>query len=476
MDNFEPGAEVSTNHNLYSTRGNNISTSVSTTTWFAIPTSSASNLPPTPSRHYASASGTLRTPAAHSSSGRKLRTPSSSSKHNTPYRPYSSGTGYTSGHVTGGYTPGGVTSTGYSYGAQLAGNSSSQIHQSGYNSYAGLPPQAPVTTPGGSVITPGKVPPTPRSAAAAAAAGAGAAGLSTPSRRPQEGTAASGSLFNSWASNIVTGGGNRDTVSGVLDLLTGDPGASAAGASFSAARNSSRALCSSSDSDSDSGEMWGVGSAAATPSAAQRKTGSSAAPRAGRAAGGYFTPVRRPSFEMRVESGTAAPATGGFAGMSPAFRAAALAPAGVPGATGAAALPNAAAAAQPVQRFSRVGPAAGSLLVGGYDFEVSDDEDDTMVTRAGKSISGALFAAPEGMGMSRSGLASFIGASSSGVSGVAGIPALLTQQRFGSQLQRQGSLRFEPPRAPARPAPSVMLVPACDAPEIAMSMEGLLVE
>lgn len=44
------------------------------------------------------------------------------------------------------------------------------------------------------------------------------------------------------------------------------------------------------------------------------------------------------------------------------------------------------------------------------------------------------------------------------------------------QLQRQGSLRFEPPRAPARPTPSVMLVPACDAPEIAMSMEGLLVE
>jgi hypothetical protein len=45
-------------------------------------------------------------------------------------------------------------------------------------------------------------------------------------------------------------------------------------------------------------------------------------------------------------------------------------------------------------------------------------------------------------------------------------------------LLRQGSLssRFEPPAAPARPVPAVMLVPACDAPEIAMSMEGLLVD
>jgi hypothetical protein len=45
-------------------------------------------------------------------------------------------------------------------------------------------------------------------------------------------------------------------------------------------------------------------------------------------------------------------------------------------------------------------------------------------------------------------------------------------------LLRLGSLssRFQPPAAPVRPVPAVMLVPACDAPEIAMSMEGLLVD
>jgi hypothetical protein len=45
-------------------------------------------------------------------------------------------------------------------------------------------------------------------------------------------------------------------------------------------------------------------------------------------------------------------------------------------------------------------------------------------------------------------------------------------------LLRRGSLGsgFEPPAAPVRPVPAVMLVAACDAPEIAMSTEGLLVD
>jgi hypothetical protein len=66
-----------------------------------------------------------------------------------------------------------------------------------------------------------------------------------------------------------------------------------------------------------------------------------------------------------------------------------------------------------------------------------------------------------------------------------GSPAVASSSAAGlglgvlQPLQRQGSMssrQLEPPRAPVRPVPSVILVPACDAPEIAMSMEGLLVD
>jgi hypothetical protein len=519
--------------------------------------------------------------------------------------------------------------------AGSSSSSSSRAYAGGSSS--GLQPQQ-LMTPQGSRL--------PRTPSAGLNAPSGSAfGLSpnpralpTPSRRPQQGAAASGSLFNSWASNVVTAGNNQDTVSGVIDLLTGNvPGGdgmnSAAGVGFSAARNSSRAFCSSSDSDSDSGEIWGpAASVQPSPGAAAVRKGSGTARAAARSAGGYFTPIRRPSFEMQTAgsgSGSGLVGLSGFSGLSPGLNAAPAA-AATAAAAGfnlgqSAGTPTASSLQQPMARFSPAGPAAGSLLVGGYDFEVSDDEDDTMVTRAGKSISGALFAAPEGLGVSRTGLGSFTGLSSAGV---ATIPSLLMQQRLGSaaiggiasaspaaarlpfgtggayaaspaacssslglqqlrplvtgcgfavtaqlgddleevhtpvhgpihsptgsstppdqimhsmghasawsspgsnthsssitgavqhtsiaslhtahnsgsgalpdissaagspaaaggppgvllqppQLQRQGSLRFEPPRAPARPTPSVMLVPACDAPEIAMSMEGLQVD